>query len=283
MELHDYTPPRDLIDAFGRHRFYQAALIERPIFIFASGERCGSTLIQRLLCTHPDIFIWGEQRGALTHLLSFYVTATEHAIQNERVGELFIESGTAEFIANLNPGISSIKNATRAAIRTLFGGYAERWGCKEVRCGVRVARLITELFPNSKIVFLVRHVSACLASLIRWEYDVAACKEFVDRWTSLAEEMTRLQRNDIPQAILLRYEDFIAEPLARTERLCSFLDIDISRLDLGTLKLRIADHSNVERLETVEPRTALPLPPEVKALTQADNVREVLSMLSYEI
>ncbi len=283
MEPHHYTPPRDLIDAFGRQRFYQTARAERPIFIFASGERCGSTLIQRLLCTHPDIFIWGEQHGALTYLWSFYLTATEHALQNEKVGELFVEGGTAKFIANLSPGISAIKNATRAAIRTLYGGFADRWGCKEVRCGVDVAGLIAELFPKSKIVFLVRHVSACLASLMRWEYDLAACKGFVDRWTILAEEMTRLQNSNLPQAILLRYEDFIVKPLASTKSLCSFLDIDISGLDLDTFKLRIADHSNVELVEKVKPRTAMPLPPEVKALTQTDNVREVLSLLKYNI
>src|SRR5206468_701323 len=40
-----------------------------PVLVFGSGHRCGSTLIQRLLTSHPSMLIWGEHGGHVCEIL----------------------------------------------------------------------------------------------------------------------------------------------------------------------------------------------------------------------
>ena len=42
----------------------------RPLLVLAAGQRCGSTLVQRLLCSHPRVRVWGEHVGQLRQVLT---------------------------------------------------------------------------------------------------------------------------------------------------------------------------------------------------------------------
>ena len=279
MNYYSQSYEQNLIDQYGRKGLGNDT--ESPIFIFATGERCGSTLIQRLLCTHPEIFIWGEQRGALNDLLSFYIKFYQHAVDYKEVPSLFFNSLENEFIANLSPGISSLENALRSILKMLYGGYSGRWGCKEVRCGIKVAFLIETLFPQSKFILLTRHIGACLASLLRWNYDLEKCVNFVNRWESLTSQMVKTSKLDSTNYLFLRYEDFIGNSQQQIEVLCKFLNIEKELLDLNTLKIRVADHKNIENIDVPKPRVAIPLPKEVQALISTEKIQDLLKRLNY--
>ena len=38
--------------------------VATPLLVLGAGQRCGSTLVQRLLCSHPDVMIWESTPGS---------------------------------------------------------------------------------------------------------------------------------------------------------------------------------------------------------------------------
>src|SRR5919206_3702635 len=77
---------------------------EAPILVLGSGQRCGSTLVQRLLTSHPDIMIWGEHGGHLRDLLAMtdvLVRWDEYVSAPAR--EAFERGGHSSWMANLLP------------------------------------------------------------------------------------------------------------------------------------------------------------------------------------
>ena len=91
------------------------------MLVLAAGQRCGSTLVQRLLCSHPRVRIWGEHVGQLApgidrgQRLRLWTETNGMAGRNELAA-----SGYHGFIANLTPERSDIDKACVAFIETLF-------------------------------------------------------------------------------------------------------------------------------------------------------------------
>ncbi|MEU8263459.1 sulfotransferase [Micromonospora sp. NPDC048999] len=137
----------------------------------AAGQRCGSTLVQRLLSSHPDVLIWGEHGGQLRPMLSamsrMKVWADEDGLEAR---EAFAADGYQSFMANLTPEAKHIDDATRQFMRALFEERAAAhgkpiWGIKEVRYGLAEARAIHNLFPDAVVVSLVRDPRDILRSV----------------------------------------------------------------------------------------------------------------------
>lgn len=266
---------------YGRHVMAPKAT-EAPIFIFAAGERCGSTLIQRYLSSHADIFIWGEQKGALNHLSRFYSTATEHTLSNMHTSSAYLTSGVQEFIANLSPSLPAVKNSVRAAIQMLYGGFGARWGSKEIRCGAEVASMIVDLFPQAKIVFMVRNVNACVSSILRWGYRDDQISEVVDRWVTIVDSFCEHSDLIRTSTLILKYEQFIDCPADQTSRLCNFLGIDASDLDDSVLKIRVADHASIEPIEEPKPRDPVSIPKNLLKQLNTDRIINSLVKMGYD-
>src|SRR3954451_24043931 len=114
---------------------------EAPILVLGSGQRCGSTLVQRLLTSHEGILIWGEHGGHLRDLLTMHGTLRlwdEHVSASSR--DAFEAGGYDSWMANLLPGPEPLRDAARAYMLALFAAPAAardrpRWGFKEVRFG----------------------------------------------------------------------------------------------------------------------------------------------------
>ncbi len=254
---------------------------ERLIFLFASGERCGSTLLQRYLTSHPDVFIWGEQHGALRSLADFYRTASLHAETYRGVTEAFAAKGVDEFIANLCPSLDAIANATRSALMNLFGGFARRWGCKEVRCGQHVVEMLVDLFPETRCVLLVRDVKDCLSSLVRWNVSLEFCEDVVQRWNTLAIEFLECRRLWETNVLLIRYEDLMQDSISVTKAVCDFLHLDHDEMDSSVFNLRVADHSHIEEVSTASPRERVALSKDLDGLWRSEIIQSTRRALCY--
>src|SRR5688500_2943865 len=108
--------------------------VSNPLVILSSGQRCGGTLVQRLLSSHPDVLIWGEHDGQLPPLLDLRRTLVE--LEREvapRIADAYERHGHHAFMANLLPGRDSIDEAARAFVAELFAAPAlargrARWG-----------------------------------------------------------------------------------------------------------------------------------------------------------
>lgn len=145
-----------------------------PLLVLGAGQRCGSTLVQRLLCSHPRVRIWGEHVGQLRQLLTAGNRLRLWSETNGMAGRNeLVTNGYQGFIANVTPERGDIDRACVSFIETLFADPARAagrpiWGFKEVRYGLPDVLLLRELFPQLRAVAVVRDPRDVLRSLDEW-------------------------------------------------------------------------------------------------------------------
>ena len=219
-----------------------------PIFILASGQRCGSTLIQRLLNSHDDIMIWGEQHGALNHFFRLHKVLLEWESDYKAHRETFFEQGYDNFTPNMIPSDKEIIAAARDYVYSLFAKPTNSigknvWGFKEVRYDSEVAAFLLRLFPDSKIIWLTRNILDCILSLKHWENDKGPwtrqwTETFVADWKRVNESFL-LRSNSISNYIMVKYEDLVSDKETEVERICDLIDIHPCELNLDVFSRKI--------------------------------------------
>jgi hypothetical protein len=159
-----------------------------PVFVLSTG-RCGSTLVQRILNSYPDVTIWGEHAGFLRSAADQYFSLLE------RPGSDRYLFGNGRSTATLSPGqLAEAKAADQwqawlnwfspADVTQLFRDFVcsffrpplldelATWGFKEVRygCDDRVIEFLARLFPDAVFVFLVRNgFDTVTSQLMAWQ------------------------------------------------------------------------------------------------------------------
>jgi hypothetical protein len=198
-----------------------------PIFLFATGWRAGSTLLQRILVTDPRVLLWGEPFGDFA-LPSRIAEMVSHTSELYLLKQRFIQDNltsaamATSWIATLYPP----GNDFRLALRSLFDqwlgeparqrGFA-RWGLKEVRLCAAEATLLHWLYPHAKFVILTRHPYDCYRSLAdsgwrhvyyqRPDISVDSAAGFARHWNRLAVSWSELPPG-FP-CFHIKYEDLI--------------------------------------------------------------------------
>lgn len=196
-----------------------------PIFLFASIWRSGSTLLQRLLCSNPDLILWGEpytdtailprMAEASKAILQESWLTPEHFISDNEV----MKNLSEYWIANLYPPPQAYQNACRVMVDTLFRYPAEengfsRFGFKEVRHSVDVAQFLQWVYPDARFVFLVRNPWDCWASYrgASWylQYPnilIESIEDFARLWVKNLSSFLKWHDDS---GMLIRYEDLIS-------------------------------------------------------------------------
>src|SRR5690606_9444937 len=122
-------------------------------FVFGCGWRTGSTLLQRVLCSHPEVHIWGENRGLVTFLREAARTVAALEPASKQHQSEFQRRGTNAWIALLNPCNEQFRKGLKALLETYYGEPARhlgkcRWGFKEVRHDLTAAAFLRDLYPD---------------------------------------------------------------------------------------------------------------------------------------
>lgn len=150
-----------------------------PIFVLSAG-RSGSTLVQRLLNSYPDVLISGEHRGFLKDVANGYFRLIEG---RQGATEVFSATGIGgpEQLQQLKDptqwqawmnffNAGDVRETYRQFVRRFFRhphqADGESWGFKEIRYGGddRVIEFLSQLFPDAIFVFLSRHGFDTLSS-----------------------------------------------------------------------------------------------------------------------
>jgi hypothetical protein len=197
------------------------------VLISASFHRSGSTWLQRVVAAGSDTFVWGET-GQLAPGLR---KATElwhkrAAIADRELAEFLRTSMAPDVgIANMSPPEKEFLDAQRALFRRL---YAERhgrarWGWKAVNYDADDIRHLWVLFPELKVLLLVRDLASVYRSLraLSWQtWWPGGTREIAELWAK--RSMSYASLADDPRAMFLKYED----ASARISELVRFLGLN---------------------------------------------------------
>ncbi len=211
-----------------RSRFELSELpaANRPVFVLSPTWRCGSTLLQRLLMSSGEIWMWGEVYARLSQIqrLSsvFTVSHSKYPFPDMYPDSIRDVAPEDAWIANLSPDPEHLLRAHRTFWDSLLGhpaeakGYA-RWGFKEVHLSVDHAWYLRALYPDARIIFLLRNPYAAWLSYARYRTWYA---HYPDQPIVTAQAFGRLWHRhtagflrDASQidAFLLRHEDLVSD------------------------------------------------------------------------
>ncbi|GAA1010801.1 hypothetical protein Aple_066130 [Acrocarpospora pleiomorpha] len=221
-----------------------------PLLILAAGQRCGSTLLQRLLTSHPGVLIWGEHGGQLGRILEAadgLLSWSRELGGDARVE--FSQNSYQSWMANLTPDRDLILQAVRRFIDTLYIEPAVRlgrpvWGLKEVRYTLTDVRRLHVLYPDLAVILLIRDPRDVLRSLDEWErktngrWTRRLTEDAVVNWRRVAEDFLAPPENG-PPVLRLRYEDFVADPGGSCEIIARHTGLDAGAFDPNVLATRL--------------------------------------------
>jgi hypothetical protein len=220
--------------------------LDAPIVVLASGPRCGSTLLQRLLNSHPDVLVWGEGGGFLERLVPAVADLLDWAAAYDPQRQTFRERGPDAFTANLLPDDDELRAAAAAFVRMLYAEPAHRrgrrrWGFKETRCGAEVARFLRGVLPDIRVVHLTRDPGDVLRSLAEWEagsptWDAGMTAAALDDWTRVNASFLA---DPAAAHLALRYESMVADPEGTVAALAAALGLDAVGFDRRVFERRI--------------------------------------------
>ncbi|MFT5587624.1 MAG: hypothetical protein ACI9VR_005237 [Cognaticolwellia sp.] len=219
-----------------------------PIFLLSAGWRCGSTLLQRLLCSTGEALVWGEPYGRSGLIPS--LTRASLALRPEWPTEMHFAEPSHDdlvggWIANMYPPPQALRDSFRAQLDTLFAlpaqarGFA-RWGLKEVRLQAMDARFLSWVYPQARFVFLVRNPWDAWASAKglqlyeQWpNRPIETVEQFSKHWAKLTRSFLQWPSEN---GLLVRYEDLIQPgyDLGQISTHCG-----LKALDPGPLSVKI--------------------------------------------
>ena len=198
-----------------------------PRFVFVAGlHRTGTSLVAKLLASHPQIS-GIEASGAPEDEGCYLQGAIPHTALDGMPGHYatdpkqhLIEGGRFDTVETRDRLLSDWSK--------WFEPRADWWVEKSPVNLLRM-RLYQQLFPMSHFVVVLRHPAIMAEALRKWTDRPTA--ELVDYGLSAYE----LAQADLPYvhcALVLRYEDLIAEPERIRAALFAFLDLPDHNADI---------------------------------------------------
>lgn len=218
-----------------------------PLVITSPTPRCGTTLLQRLLSSSHSALIYGEKCAQDLELFLNIYTFKIQEYNYARAGyqqelEKVLRGEVNDWILELMPdldGYLSVLQKSALAGITYCRDYALQagrpvWGLKYPGWSPVSVRLMRNLMPGSRFIFILRDLTACLKSakaqhLVQTKAEV---REFCRKWVEGVAYADSLAGDQA--ALVLNYEDLVAWPEETLAQIASFSglqDIDRSVLD----------------------------------------------------
>jgi glycosyltransferase involved in cell wall biosynthesis len=233
---------------------------DRPVFLLGCAYRCGSTFLQRLLSSSPNLFIWGENMGLSDVLAEVIDREAAWRWETYQTGQWknFEQKGLHTWIANLQP--RGFPANLRHALRGFYLDYyreatrqlgRERWGFKEVHHGARAARFLLDLFPAGRVVFVLRNPVDVLASVATtsWYDQVGRAARVAKLWR---DNTASILAHGDPRILVVRYEKFVAQPLVELNRIAGHVAIGVDRFDAGQIQNKVRGFGDPPKLGAEE-------------------------------
>lgn len=205
----------------------EANVQDRLLFV-VSPPRAGSTLLQRMLGSHSQVY---------THPEPHLITPLAHLGYYDNVDKApFDHINAAEamraFVSRLPHGEDDYLDALRAYTDTLYGRMLAPSGRRlfldKTPAYALVLPFLTKLYPRAKYVVLTRHPLAVMSSYANsffygdW-HEAARFNPILDRYVPAMANL--LRRTDVAVQ-QVGYESLVSSPADELSRLFSFLGLE---------------------------------------------------------
>jgi len=225
-------------------------LAAAPVIVTSPTARCGTTLVQRLISSSDNAFVYGEDVGnqmrILTSLFSAQIVAAERTAADVDATFWRAIDGTLD---EWRPGLAPPVNVTLSAWTDIyyqlplglakFGRSIGRpiWGFKWPAYPSEVLKTFLALMPKAKIVYVVRNLEDTLKSakarrFVTTEEQVLA---FCQAWTSNLQGVADLKQRD--QVMILHYEALLEQRRKQIDALQAFTGASNIRMTEFDLKV----------------------------------------------
>lgn len=192
-----------------------------PIFLFSTA-RSGSTLLQRILGSYPEIATVAEPWLLIPLVYAFRKRGVfaeyEHGLMSNAL---------EDFCAQLPQGQEDFNTEARRFATQLYAHNLEpqhRYFLDKTPPYFLIVDEILEMFPDAKFVFLWRNPLAVAASLAEWPQRHWGGLYRENLFYGLANLISAYQRN-AHRAHAIRFEDYLAGDTETWRSLMAYLDL----------------------------------------------------------
>ena len=193
-----------------------------------SPPRAGSTLLQRMMAAHAEIFTHPEP-----HLISPIAHLGVYGnIDKAPYDHINAAEANKAFIDGLPRGEQDYLDALRAYTDTLYGRMLSTSECSyfldKTPANALVLPFLQRLYPDAKYVVLTRHPLAVFSSYANSFFDgdwegAHAFNPILERY--VPPTATFLRERPVP-LLHVAYEDLVMEPASQLERVFAFLGLE---------------------------------------------------------
>lgn len=225
-----------------------------PIFITSPVQRCGTTLIQRLLCSSSDTLIFGESVANDLHIYaSLYQNkqlmfgGPHNAWRDQQLAQV-LEGEVNAWIPDLLPDRDAyLENYKQALLNycAFLQQYAARegrsqWGCKLPGWPIPQLDYLQRLIPGTKIIYIHRELEACVVSArsINMCFDEPSTQQFRHMYAfQQAEAERRLHHEEV---LWIDYQELVEQPAKIITQLAAFTNAQ--GIDAGVMGHKIGNY-----------------------------------------
>lgn len=214
---------------------------DAPIFICGFSGRVGTTWIQRILDSHPDIVMSGETQGTMTGIETLVETMFGvHQKYSVKVSnKVHKKYGGGGFAPNVQRYTSSqCKNRKNIMMAVFNQSYSRMWGIKSIWWSPTRIIKIFRSFPKASFIFITRDIDEVRNShrkLKKWWN-----KDFT--YFAYRHKVMNAFMKVLPvsmHSLHINQSEARKDPRAMCDQLEEFLRLEPNSLDKNVAKLKV--------------------------------------------
>ena len=193
-------------------------LRDRVIFVVGA-RRSGTNWLQRVLCAHPEVVGVPSESFFFSHGIAPLTERFQHAAAGSpSTGFVYMER------AALADALRDLCDAVLLGIRDALRPGATRV-LERTPDHVRNLPLISEIYPDARIVHIIRDGRDVARSLLSQDWGPTSIEEAAGEWRS-AVEAGRAAASSLAHYREVRYERLLADPGAEVPSLFAWLGLE---------------------------------------------------------
>lgn len=206
-----------------------------PVIITSPTGRCGTTLLQRLLSSADNGYIYGEEVGhQIRTVLVWLIGMLRQLEDTEHATDADFERSLAGTLRDWRPGLTAPTAVMRKAwVETFYqlpaalADYSREierpiWGFKVPGYSRDMLRSLVSMMPKTRVVYVFRNLVDVLKSAKARKFTQTEDQTtlFCSEWAKNLREAAELARDE--RVLFVKYEDLLLRPSEHIQLLQMF-------------------------------------------------------------